>query len=243
MREWQVTMKGSQEVVVSPFPNFLLPSSSSVLQIIPLCTLPSFRGSWIFPPTRSNPPPSKHPLLSSCPCSLPSGSSTWGEGGKEKGKEPGLGLPWLPKGFGQFKLEGTAQWAELGVVFILWPNNLEAASLSLTTREVSHHMYRVLGSYSSLADAWEKHHCVLSLFLRPPLGKCRRPLQETGSPLNKPLGLTWNSLSYIWQPRYDFSSPGKPCRQGKQAVDHSSHTSPPPSPPPVQILRTEFWKF
>lgn len=106
--------------------------------------------------------------------------------------------------------------------------HLEAASLSLTMREVSRQLYGTLGSCNSPADPWEKHHCVLSLFLHPPLGQCRRPLQETGSPLGRPLGLSRHSLSHVRQPCSDFFSTGKPCRQGKQS--RRSLTLPTPLP-------------
>lgn len=73
----------------------------------------------LLPPGLIHPQLNKHPLLPTQP-SL--GFLNLGERGGRKGKEkePGLGLPWLPKGFGQFKHEGSS--SELGVVFLSWPN-------------------------------------------------------------------------------------------------------------------------
>lgn len=136
----------------------------------PLSEAPVF----FFPPGLIHPQTS---ILSCPPAYVPSlRFLSLGGGRKWKGNEPALGLPWLSKGFEQFKLEGPAQWAELGVVFVLWPNTQRQQAI----REVSHYMYRVLGSCNRLADAWEKHCCVLSLFSCPSLGKCRRPWEEIG---------------------------------------------------------------
>lgn len=206
---------GGGGVSFTPFPSSLiLPCSTDYSPMYP----PLLQR--LLPPGLIHPQTSKHPLLSSSPRSLLSGSSTWGKGEREK--EPGLGLPWLPKGFGQFKLEGPGQWADLGVVFISWPKNLEAAFLSPLEKSP----IMCMGCWGATTGSLMlgRNITVCSISYVQPLAKCRWQLQETGSPLKRPFGS--DASLNVWQPCSHFSSTGRPCRQGNQATALFLHFSP-----------------
>lgn len=105
------------------------------------------------------------------------------------------------------------------------------------------HTCSTLGSWNRPAGAWEEHHSVLSLSC-PPLGKCRRPLQEMGSASAKQTPWVWPVTAlYIQQLCYHFFCKGKPRMQGKLVDTCSSYTSLPFCPALLKILRAGFWMF